>query len=103
MILYSFLPYTENVVANNTWISAAETSSILHISLSATLKRAKAEKLPAKISDDIPFTSDGKENYIFLLEELPAKAQLEYLHNHLPDNQRLDLDLASPRSTFGDV
>ena len=99
----TFLSYIDDHSTKNTWISAAEASTILHISLSATLKRAKAGKLPAKISEDIPFTSDGKENYIFLLEELPVKAQLEYLQNHLPDNQRLNLDLASPRSSFGDV
>ena len=50
-----------------------------------------------------PFTSDGKQNFFILLEALPQKAQLEYLHMRLPCTQVCSLDLATPRSAFGDT
>src|SRR5699024_12208520 len=37
------------------------------------------------------------------LEGLPQKAQFEYLQNKLPTSQRCELDLATPRSSFGDA
>ena len=51
-------PLTENR-SPTTWISAAETASLLHLSTRTVLNRAAAEKLPAIVPDDIPFTADG--------------------------------------------
>lgn len=85
-----------------TWITAAEAASILHLSLRTILNRASSGKLLARIPEDIPFTYDGKQNYLIHLESLPQKAQLEYLRNHLPSSQSCDLDLTTPRSTHGD-
>ena len=51
----------------------------------------------------MPFTYDGKQNYLIRLEGLPQKAQFEYLQKGLPASQRCGLDLATPRSSFGDV
>ena len=67
-----------------TWITAAEAASILHLSLSAVLHRASLGKLPVKIPDSAPFTYNGLQNYLIHLEALPQKAQLEFLRNHLP-------------------
>jgi len=86
-----------------TWINAAEAASVLHLSLRTVVNRAAAGKLDAKASEEIPFTSDGKQNYLIRLESLPQKAQLDYLRTHLPSDQVCSLDLATPRSSFGDV
>lgn len=86
-----------------TWISAAETAQLLHLSLQTVLSRAVSGKLTAKVSEAAPFTCDGKQNYLFRLEDLPQKAQLQYLRNHLPPDQVCALDLVTPRSTLGDV
>ena len=67
-----------------TWITAAEAASILHLSLSAVLHRASLGKLPVKTPDNATFTYDGLQNYLIHLEALPQKAQLEFLRNHLP-------------------
>lgn len=86
-----------------TWITAAEAASILHLSLSAVLHRASLGKLPVKIPDNAPFTYDGLQNYLIHLEALPQKAQLEFLRNHLPPSQACGLDLTTPRSSNGDA
>ena len=86
-----------------TWISAAETASLLHLSKTTVLNRAEAGKLPAIIPEDIPLTADGDQNYLIRLEALPHNAQLKYMRCHLPDAQTCALDLTSPRSSFGDV
>lgn len=86
-----------------TWITAAEASSILHLSLRTVISRASSGKLPARIPNDAPFTCDGMQNYLIHLEALPQKAQLEYLRNHLPPSQSCGLDLTTPRSSNGDV
>lgn len=83
--------------------TASEAASILHLSLRTVLNRAASGKLPSKIPDDIPFTYDGRQNYLIRLEGLPQKAQFEYLQNKLPTSQRCELDLATPRSSFGDA
>ena len=75
----------------------------MHLSLRTVLNRAASGKLPAKIPDDIPFTYDGRQNYLIRLEGLPQKAQFEYLQSKLPASQRCQLDLATPRSSFGDA
>lgn len=51
----------------------------------------------------MPFTYDGMQNYLIRMDGLPQIAQLEYLRSHLPDSQRCSLDLATPRSVFGDA
>ena len=86
-----------------TWITAAEAAAALHLSLRTVLSRAASGKLPAKIPNDIPFTYDGKPNYLFRLEALPQNAQLQYLRNHLPSDQTCSMDLVSPRSSIGDA
>ena len=86
-----------------TWITAAEAASILHLKLKTVLNRASSGKLPAKIPDDIPFTYDGRQNYLIRLEALPQKAQLNYLRKHLPPSQSCGLDLTTPRSSNGDA
>jgi len=86
-----------------TWISAAETASLLHLTTRTVLNRAAAGKLPAIVPDDIPFTADGNQNYLIRLESLPQKAQHQYLRSHLPPDQSCALDLTSPRSKFGDA
>lgn len=75
-----------------TWITAAEAATILHLTLRTVLSRAASGKLPARIPDDMPFTHDGKQNYLIRLESLPQKAQFHYLRSHLPDSQCCSLD-----------
>ena len=96
-------PPRQPEVDSETWITASEAASILHLSLRTVLNRAASGKLPSKIPDDIPFTYDGRQNYLIRLEGLPQKAQFEYLQNKLPTSQRCELDLATPRSSFGDA
>ncbi len=86
-----------------TWISAAETAFLLHLTTRTVLNRAASGKLPAKIPDDVPFTTDGKQNYFIRLESLPQKARLQYLCSHLPVSQTCAIDLTSPRSSIGDA
>lgn len=43
-----------------TWITAAETAAVLHLSLRTVLSRAASGKLPARIPDELTFTYDGK-------------------------------------------
>ena len=74
-----------------------------HLSLRTVLNRTASGKLPTKMPDDIPFTYDGRQNYLICLEGLPQKAQFEYLQSKLPASQRCQLDLATPRSSFGDA
>lgn len=93
----------QSQTAPEIWITAAEAASVLHLSLRTVLSRAASGKLPARIPDDMPFTYDGKQNYLIRLEGLPQKAQFEYLQKGLPASQRCGLDLATPRSSFGDV
>ena len=85
-----------------TWISAAETAAITGLTLRTVLGRAATGKMKAKVPVDVPLTADGKQNYVFLLEDLPPKAQLEYRKLHLPEEQKCNIDLATPRSTYGD-
>lgn len=86
-----------------TWITAAEAAAALHLSLRTVLSRAASGKLPAKIPNDIPFTYDGKPNYLFRLEALTQNAQFQYLRNHLPAEETCSMDLVSPRSSVGDA
>lgn len=96
------LPRTENR-APVTWISTAETASLLHLSKTTVLNRAEAGKLPEIIPEDVPLTADGDQNYLIRLEVLPHFAQLKYMRCHLPAAQTCALDLTTPRSSFGDV
>ena len=96
-------PSQQTSASTETWITAAEAASILHLTPRTVLNRAASGKLPARIPEDMPFTYDGRQNYLIRLEGLPQKAQLEYFRRHLPDSQRCSLDLATPRSAFGDV
>ena len=75
----------------------------MDLSLNTVIKRAKSGKIPAKISEEIPFLNDGTENYLIRLEALPQNAQLRYLRTRIPEKQQCSLDLATPRSAFGDV
>ena len=95
-------PHAE-VNAPVTWISAAETASLLHLTTRTVLNRAAAGKLSAIVPDDIPFTADGNQNYLIRLESLPQNAQHQYLRIHLPSTQSCALDLTSPQSKFGDT
>ena len=95
-------PFPENNLSV-TWISSAETASLLHLTVRTVLERTASGKLPSKISEDSPFTIDGKQNYLINLQSLPQKAQLQYLRNHLPVSQICALDLTSPRSSVGDA
>lgn len=56
-------PPRQPEVDSETWITASEAASILHLSLRTVLNRAASGKLPSKIPDDIPFTYDGRQNY----------------------------------------
>ena len=89
--------------APETWITVSEAAAVLHLTLRTVLNRAASGKLPARIPDDMPFTYDGKQNYLIRLEGLPQKAQFEYLKKRLPTGQQCGLDLATPRSSFGDA
>ena len=84
--------------APETWNTAAEAASVLHLSLRTILNHPASGKLPAKIPDDIPFTYDGRQNYLIHLEGLPQKAQFEYLQSKLPAIQRCQLDLQRPEA-----
>lgn len=64
-------PPRQPEVDSETWITASEAASILHLSLRTVLNRAASGKLPSKIPDDIPFTYDGRQNYLIRLEGLP--------------------------------
>jgi len=86
-----------------TWISTAETASLLHLTSKTVLNRAEEGKLPVIIPEDIPLTADGEQNYLIRLEALTLKAQFQYKRSHLPAAQTCALDLTSPRSSFGDV
>ena len=51
----------------------------------------------------MPFTYDGKPNYVIRLDALPQRLQYQYLYAHLPEQDICSIDLASPRSAFGNV
>ena len=85
-----------------TWISAAETATITGLTLRTVWGRAASGKMKAKIPVDVPLSEDGKQNYVFLLEDLSPNAQLEYHKLHLPEEQKCSIDLATPRSNYGD-
>ena len=86
-----------------TWISAAEAAALLGIRPITVIQRIKKGSLTGKQSSDIPFTIDGKENYIVLLDDLPDKAKYAYYTSKLKEDELISIDLASPRSIFGDV
>ena len=101
---------TESIISSvsplnepETWITPAEASLAMDLSLNTIIKRAKRGKIPAKISEEIPFLNDGTENYLIRLEALAQNAQLRYLRTRIPKKQQCSLDLATPRSAFGDV
>ena len=72
-------PSQQTAASTETWITAAEAASILHLTLHTVLNRAASGKLPVRIPEDMPFTYDSRQNYLIRLEGLPQKAQLEYL------------------------
>ena len=88
---------------SKTWISASEAAALLKIRTSSVISRIRKGTLTGTISSDLPFTVDGKENYVVLLQCLPAKAQYAYITSKLKKDEFVSSDLASPRSTFGDV
>ena len=95
-------PKSDSIKA--TWISTAEAATLLKIKPQTVTDRIKKGTLTGKRSPELPFTADGKENHIILLESLPEKAQLAYMMHIYRDNGTLiSVDLATPRSTFGDI
>ena len=87
-----------------TWISVAEASTLLKVRPSTIINRIQNDTLQGRRSDDLPYSYDGRENYLVLLEALPQKAQLAYqIQKYKEDGTYVSVDLASPRSTFGDV
>lgn len=86
-----------------TWITAAQAASILHLSVQTVLSRAQKGHLQARIPDDLPLTQDGKPNFLIRLESLPPSAQLAWQKQSIPMDQRFSLDLASSLSRFGDT
>lgn len=91
----------DNADSNGTWISIEEAALIMHVDLKIAIKRAEHHRINAKINPDVPLTNSGKTNYVVCLESLAPEEQLEYLKLHLPDQQRVSLDLAAPR--FQDI
>ena len=57
----------------STWISVADTAALLKIRPSTVISRVEKGKLEGKTPEDMPFTYDGKPNYIIRLECLPQK------------------------------
>ena len=49
------------------------------------------------------FTGNGSPNYEVCLNSLPQKLQYRYLYLHLPRTDICSVDLAAPRSKFGNV
>ena len=91
---------TESIISSvsplnepETWITPAEASLAMDLSLNTVIKRAKRGKIPAKISEEIPFLNDGTENYLIRLEALAQNAQLRYLRTRIPKKQQCSLDL----------
>ena len=85
-----------------TWISAAETAMVTGLTLRTLLGRAATGKMKAKVPVDMPLTADGNTNYLFLLEALPPNAQLKYRKLQQPVRQKCEVDIATPRSTYGE-
>ena len=57
-------PSQQTSASTETWITAAEAASILHLTPRTVLNRAASGKLPARIPEDMPFTYDGRQNYL---------------------------------------
>ena len=88
----------------STWISTAEAAALLKIQTRTVLDRIKKGTITGKLSPDLPFTADGEENYVVLLASLPEKAQSTYMmHLYRENGSLVSVDLATPRSTFGDI
>ena len=82
------------------WLSVPEAAALLKVKPSTVLKRIRKGTLEGKRSEDMPFTFDGEENFLVLLKSLPEKAQYQYHVSRL--DEHVSVDLASPRSKFGD-
>ena len=82
------------------WLSVPEAAALLKVKPSTVLKRIRKGTLEGKRSEDMPFTFDGEENFLVLLKSLPERAQYQYHVSRL--DEHVSVDLASPRSKFGD-
>ena len=70
---------------------------------STIIRRIQSGKLIFRTPSDVPFTNDGSPNYEVCLNSLPQKLQYRYLYLHLPRTDICSVDLAAPRSKFGNV
>lgn len=91
----------EYATHNPAYISVADAAILLKVSPSTVIKRIEKGTLPAVIPDDMPFTYDGKRNYLILLNALPQRLQYRYLYSRLPETDVCSVDLVSPRSVIG--
>ena len=99
---------TENLnvsskASSSTWISVAEAAALLKVQPATVIRRVVRGTIKGKISDELPFTYDGKQNYLIQLECLPQKLQYRYIANHLPEGELCTIDLASSRSKLGNL
>ena len=92
-----------NATSSPVWISVADTAILLKVRPATIIRRIEKDTLPARTPEDMPFTYDGKPNYEIRLDSLPQRLQYQYLYAHLPEQDICSIDLASPRSAFGNV
>ena len=90
-------------IEQETWITPAEASLAMDLNLNTVIKRVEKGKITAKISNGMPLLNDGTQNFLIRLEALSQNTQLRYLRTRIPEKQLCSLDLATPRSAFGDV
>lgn len=85
-----------------TWITAAEASVLLHISLKTVIKRIRNGVYQGKISKDLPYSQDGKPLFLLALESLPGPVQRQYHQRHYTNQPAAGLHLLSARSVQGE-
>ena len=62
------------------WISVADTAILLKVRPATVIQRIEKGMLPARTSEKMPFTHDGKPNYEIRLDALPQRHQYQYLY-----------------------
>ena len=80
---------TESIISSasppnepETWITPAEASLAMDLSLNTVIKRVEKGKITAKISNGMPLLNDGIQNFLIRLEALVQNAQLSFF-NHI--------------------
>ena len=88
---------------NETWITLSQAAALTKLSVRTITRRIDQGQLIGKVFSDLPFTTDGHQNYLVLLEHLPPKAQYDYHISQINPAESFSVDLISPAETFGTI